>query len=790
MPDRAAELRPGSPASPGTSGSPALRRRPGARGVVAARGGSLARVMALGVVAASGLLASRGEAQPAPMASWRLGPTITPSAPPDGSEADWTAARATLTDEGAARDVRSAAATQLVRALDHRPNLDAIVTILRAPLPSSGGERGAGAAGNGANGSNGPSTSGPSGAGASGAGQSVVGGAAPSALSLVLEAIAREPVAHPALLEPLAELVTRLPEPMLQDALRALGSIRTIPAARVLLTYADEQLPTAVTTAAFQSLERLTGRDDLPRSSGAWRAWGDRIARMTSHEWSAELARGLAGRTDRARAALRARTAALVDARRQVYLTTPQAPARNELLRSFLAEGLPEMRDLAFELIGRELGAGSRLDPALGTLVTSLIRHPDAPVRERAVQLANQLTPDEARESILALLPEESDPRVAAALLQAATRWPREVNPQIALTWVSRPGPVRTAAIDLLWAIARAGELNDPADRELTLTLLRDLPDEAHTPASCRLLFVMGTRSDETILLRLLTAPGATTRLAAAEAVVNDRGFFDALLAAAGRDSQLFDVATRSLIIHAPDLAGFRTLTNLPVDSPEDRRRGVATLARHMPSTDLLFAALGPAIEGVSRELILSPMTSEERVLTERGSPRQLEALAQGLLILARLRIEAERPEATLAALAALPELDRLIPGEADKLRVAALVLLRRFDQASAFDVDAEVWLETLERARDPELAAAIAQEISRQFDRVLTEDQRDRLALLVASRAAMKADAAPAPTESTPARPEPNPTPPPTPGPPSATASDGSPAAPRDGNPSGARGG
>jgi hypothetical protein len=543
-----------------------------------------------------------------------------------------------------------------------------------------------------------------------------------------LIAIGRASVAPRGVLGHLTRIARASDAARLPPVLGAIGAVRTLDAARVLWEFSLGGRGVEAADAAFDQLERLTGRTDVARDAAAWSDFLAEAGTWSEDRWQRELASSLARRADRLAGQSRAATSRLLDNLRRLHLATPE-DAQGEFLAGLLGDSLPEVRSLGFELIARELSAGTRLDDKVGRMLLPLLREPSARERQQAAALINQLVPGEAAEPVREALDRERDPRAAAALLLAAARWPDERMAPPALAWLAREAPARDAAATLLLAMLRAGKLDSPDDRDACLDGLREVRADPPTPAQAQLLALLGDDADRMTVASWFTARDGSLRVAAAEALAPDADFLNGVLDAARLDSALFDTACRAVILHQPDAARFRELAMLPAPSIEARRRGLAAVARVMPAAAVVRVSGDDDDDDAMREVVLEQLASVERVLSERDNPEDLMAILRGLPLLARVRIEAGRYDAALAALAPLAE----IPGGEDSPqavheRCVALLCLDRVEQAAALNASASAWLDAIERRDPPDAARPLLDLFRSKFPAALMPDESVRL--------------------------------------------------------------
>ena len=127
--------------------------------------------------------------------------------------------------------------------------------------------------------------------------------------------------------------------------------------------------------------------------------------------------------------------------------------------------------------------------------------------------------------------------------------------------------------------------------------------------------------------------------------------------------------------------------------------------------------------------------------MAERTEPRTLATVARGLLQLAELRLELNRPGDAIGALDALPEMETLLtPAQVRDARTQGLILLGRLDQAREAEGSVSAWLAALALAiqQTPDRAQSIASAIETTMAEQLDPQSRLRLEELKVKLAAL----------------------------------------------------
>lgn len=540
----------------------------------------------------------------------------------------------------------------------------------------------------------------------------------------IARAVAANPGPCDKLFEPFYDYTTRASADQLPSLLPALASWRTRDALRAIHSYTDSTQPAPVREAAFQSLARLTGREDLNADRTQWAAYVDRAIRLPEAEWNAELLKNLATRIDTLAARESASLARLSDTLRKLYIATPQ-DQRSALLASMLLDDMNGVRSVAFELASRELSSTRQLDKPVADACIQLLKHSSAKVRQSAALLLSQLSPEGAGPAVAAALAAETDPQAAAALLAASARWPsRDLVPHV-LAWLTYSPQTRGPAAQTALALARAGYIYDEESRARILNVLRPIPASDLPPSAGPLLILLGNDEDRAAAGSLLRAPDPALRSATAEAAVVYPELLNDLLNAAAFDPQLWDPCVRALGMHQATADSFGALAGITAPSPEIRRDGLSFLASVMPAVEILASAKRFPEGDPLRELVLAPLTDPNRMMSLRPGSPAYDATMEGLVLLARIRLTKRQPDAALLALDAIPETTPTNSAPIiARARTMALLALNRADEAADLPSSADDWLDALDGLPANASNAAILGAFTSKFHTLTPEQQ------------------------------------------------------------------
>lgn len=550
----------------------------------------------------------------------------------------------------------------------------------------------------------------------------------PFAQSAMLAALAQTPTVPEHFLPHLSWLIPNVAPAEITTLFSSIGNIRTRPAVKILIDAASRNDVLGAQTAAFDALIQLSGHTEFGHDLARWNSWSADIDTMDEIRWQTELSRGQAARATRHAQLESAVHTRLIDTLRDLHVAT-HPDQRDAFLSQLLTDSDPSIATLGFELVRRQMSEGALIGPLATQAVLKLLRHNLDSVRASAAILVSQLAPADASAQLADAIANETSPPVVSALLVAALAYADSLPPRILVHALSVPGPHQSAAVDLGFAMLRAGTVETADARQNLLLAARRQLDERNASWSvCHVLGILGDNSDYVTLVRLLQSSTRDAKLAAADTLTGYSEFVDPILAAATVDPELFEIAARVSILHRTDLAGFKSLAALPAPDPETRRKSLFMLASLCPATDLLAASKSLNAEPVFMEGLLNSLTSENRILSQRSDAAQLKAIADGILQLARIRLDLNKPDAAIAATAALPEIEEVV-GDLHGLntvRLQAWLCLGRLDEATKLDVVFEDWLTALARCPVPDQAAEISSLLAVRFS--LTTQQKEAL--------------------------------------------------------------
>ncbi len=480
----------------------------------------------------------------------------------------------------------------------------------------------------------------------------------------------------------------------------------------------------AITQAARQSLRDLTGLGDQ-WTSEEWKSWGAMSADWSDRVWTSVIVSRQAARARAMTERQRALADELVALYRRLHVEL-EAAGRTVLLAELIRDDRAALRDLGFELAGRDLSARTQLGPEVAAAATARLAHPDAATRARAATLISRLVPPDAMVTLTRALKAESSPVAAEPLLLSIARWPSEQAVQPTVNWLEREDAPFGAVATALWALAQADLVSDPTLRARILDALRHRDAARGGEPALKLLVRLGNADDLARVAALLNAPEDPQRNAAASALAESPVGAVLLIEAAATDPRLFVPASRAMITHAPGPDALRRLAALPAIDPAVRDAALIDLCARLRAEDLSAAVRASALTAPVREAALTRLADAD---LER-SP----AVVDGILMLAETRIELRK---AVDALTVLRSVDPALLGESHarqhaRLGLIAAVLSGDLQAAEAVaDRSLDDWLAAWRLLPESsDLRRAVADTMTERFGDELTASVRLELGL------------------------------------------------------------
>ena len=382
----------------------------------------------------------------------------------------------------------------------------------------------------------------------------------------------------------------------------------------------------AVQSALFDGLERLTGRSDLARRVSAWRGYLEEVAALSRAMWRRELIerhRAMSGSVGSEAAAAMEALGERVDAlettvesvARQWYISA-RPEDRSGVLAFMLGSGEKRLRRLGLELTAQRLWDGQPFDEPLRAALRGLLNDPHAELRELAARRLYELQ-DEAAAKVAAV-------KLREALPLSAQRDGVERSPAVLRVYVEmlgrRPQPGTSGAlVELLTSSALRSEAAAALASSVQAGLLsadeqgwvRDgvrvlLSQGGGDPGLVRLMGLVATASDWEGWERWLTHESAVVRRAAAEAWAAHGRPMGRLLTLAERDAALQPMALAWTAESGRSVGVMRSLAAMAVDSEllAAWRKAMVAVASRVDPGAVLDAARAMVDRGVGFEAI------------------------------------------------------------------------------------------------------------------------------------------------------------------------------------------
>ncbi len=545
----------------------------------------------------------------------------------------------------------------------------------------------------------------------------------PAARGVLLEAAAKKATLIPELFPTLSELAGAVTPEELPGVLAAMSSVRTPESALRLATFLGDPHPAAVRQAATAALVRLSSKEELSFDAEALASWLEGVRRTTPGEWASMLIRDFASRADRLVAERDAIVQEYVALLRRHY-QDQTIETRQQMIAEMFRHGRDEVRSLGFELARAELERTPRLNGQVSAAAIELLRDRNPRWRERAAALLDQLAPPDAGPAVVDALNREADPRAAAALLTAATRWPSIATIPTTIRWLEHGPTTRRAAALLGLALIRQGLLTDQSDLARVAQAMRALPDDQLGSVTLRLLMAVGTQEDRHRIAAMMVGAEPGVRQAAAVALADRPEGLDLLLVAAADDVNLYAISATAIIAHRPDRAGFEHLATAKSPSPEVRDASLLRLAAALPIADLVAVAQRPDVTTEMRVSMLTRLTDPATAGNGVHGPH----LLLGLVLLAESHLDLRRPDQAMIAIDAAARIE--VPPDSEQaarvrdIRATALIAENKLAEAVALGASVRAWLDGLSHVIDEPFAREVVERIRQIFAEMMTPEE------------------------------------------------------------------
>jgi hypothetical protein len=395
---------------------------------------------------------------------------------------------------------------------------------------------------------------------------------------------------------------------------------------------------------------------------------------------------------------------------------------RSALIVELLGDPRIEFQNLGFELVDRDLSSSTVLDPLVGEWAKRMLDDPNAQIRSKAARLITRLVPPDAMLVLTASLAKEQDPIAAEPMLLGVARWPSPEATGPVLRWFLRSDSPFEAACSAAWALELNGLWNPDLQHPILLDRLRKTDPTTLHEAGMKLISRFGDASDLHVLVTLLLSENPDQQKWAANALVETPRAVEVLVQAAEENKLLFIPASDSLIRHRATPDGLRRLVSLPYPDEQIRTAKIELMGLAL-DVDRLAAAVQLAdLDATLSTLLLNRLLSSEIQITPQ--------VANGVIRLAEIELEEQRPNRALEAAIALDEvsLDPIQLANISQTKTQSLILLGRMDDALLVNQDPLLWLLAIDRTQDPELRDKIAAFVLDNLTDALSDEQRSHL--------------------------------------------------------------
>lgn len=362
------------------------------------------------------------------------------------------------------------------------------------------------------------------------------------------------------------------------------------------------------------------------------------------------------------------------------------------------------VRLLGFELVDRDLSGSTVIDPSVGDSARVMLGDEHAVIRAKAASLVTRLVLPDAMLVLTESLRKETDPIAAEPMLIGVARWPSPEAAPLVLEWVNREDSPFGAVCNAAWSFEEAGLWDANKQHPVLIERLRVADPALLNESGMKLIARIGDASDLQILLSLLLAENLNQQQWAANALVETPRAVELLVQAAERNSELFVAAADSLIRHRATPEGLRRLASLPSPNKEVRLDALVRMGAALENDRLTEAVRLAGLDSTQSALLLNRLLNGNGEITPR--------VAKGIILLAEIELENERPNRAFEAAVALDGivLDNGDRTKIDTIKAVSLILVGKVDEAGAINRDPELWFATLQRTTEGELRKRIGE--------------------------------------------------------------------------------
>jgi len=473
-------------------------------------------------------------------------------------------------------------------------------------------------------------------------------GAAAAAIEAAAEAI-RGAGAGPELDDLLCEAGSAERDGIAEAAIRALGAARDRDALRALLrVHAScvESGRVARAAQAARAITEISGRPYGGVSTAAWNAWWSDAEWLPEAAWQAELANEFRD----AWAAEREERRALENETTMLYRrlhTRIEGEERTALLEEMLRSERRATKLAGLRLIEQSLLNGRPVSPDLGPMLAVMLEDESAGARRLAAEVALRVAPADARERAVRALRTETDPAVAARLMELLlTGAPDTAAAAAAESWIRADGAAGDAAARVI-ATAIEHDPGSRADfvarvRQAASARLKEQPSAAFVALYAAVAEGEGTTLAEHLTPVLLDATGAAAT-ECARALANTPDGLARLAAVSADRPELRDEIAAGIGRAGAGLGAYRLLLRMPSDEA-GRDAALESVWRTLSGEEWIAAAAETPSPRLRARLLSIPLQEESAAGTaSTPTAGTLAAMRARALILAGDASEALR---------------------------------------------------------------------------------------------------------------------------------------------------
>jgi len=417
----------------------------------------------------------------------------------------------------------------------------------------------------------------------------------------------------------------------------------------------------------------------------------------------------------------RARLDEIIELYRRLHIELDDA-GRSGLIVELFHDPRVAVRRLGFELTDRDLSSNTVLSARVSEAAAGMLKDPNPEIRSKAARLITRLVPPDAMIVLTEALARETDPQAAEPMLVGIARWPSPEAVDPVLRWFLRDDGAFTAASSAAWSIEQGGFWDSQVHHPQLLDRLRGVDSGMLHEAGMKMLARIGDASDLRMLLSLVLGDDQNQQQWAANALVETPRAVELLVQAAEENDRLFQAASDSLIRHRATPEGLRRLVSLPFGDEKARTDVLVKMGNEIENDRLAEAVRLAGLDAEQSVLLLNRLLGGNVEITAR--------VGKGITLLAQIELDELRPNRAFEAAISLDgaPLDPTEQTKIQAIKVVALILLGKLDEAMALSSEPELWIGAFDRVGDDELRKRIGEFVLESLGESLTADQAKRV--------------------------------------------------------------